>query len=199
LIADQDCFNLFDAQKVFRCLLNAMARPGVVKHLPVTGVPLEAGISGQAAAIAFTLLDREICFCVLGRKGEEKVNYLALNTGSRPVSLPEADFILAPGEEELPQLALAKRGTLEYPDQSATVILILEKISAAPLPGQGEIAVNLSGPGAPGSRRLFLAGLHPAHLEHFHFLNSEYPLGVDYILADQEGQVACLPRTATVK
>jgi alpha-D-ribose 1-methylphosphonate 5-triphosphate synthase subunit PhnH len=203
MIAVEKSFDrVFDAQQVFRCILDAMARPGKVNLLPVTGLCPPGGWCSRVAAVAFTLLDREVAFCVLGGETEEITNYLAVNTGSRPVQVEAADFIIAPGREAIPGLALAGRGTLEHPDGGATVIIIIDEILFdGEIPAASEhrgLAVTLSGPGIPGHRRLLFRGLHPSYLEHFKVLNREYPQGVDWIIVAGDGRVACLPRTTTV-
>jgi alpha-D-ribose 1-methylphosphonate 5-triphosphate synthase subunit PhnH len=192
--------NPFETQKIFRCLLDCIARPGKIDILTRVNFLSGAGAWSYAAAVAFTLLDREVTFSVLGYKNqEEKTNYLALATGSRAVDLPEADYILAPGERELPQLALVKRGTLECPDKSATIILTIDKILPAPLPGKKGLLVNLSGPGVLKSNQLFLSGLHSSIFAHFNALNGEYPLGVDYVLLDSDGAITCFPRATQIE
>ncbi|MDK2816887.1 MAG: alpha-D-ribose 1-methylphosphonate 5-triphosphate synthase subunit PhnH [Moorella sp. (in: firmicutes)] len=203
MIAGKHSFDpVFTSQQIFRCLLDAMARPGKINFLPATGLCPPGAWNSHVVAVAFTLLDREVTFCVPGRNAEEKERYLAVNTGSRPVPLEEADFIIVTGQEETPRLSLAKRGTLEYPDGGATVIVALEAILSTGetlSPGHRGLGLTLAGPGIPGERRLELRGLHPSYLEYFKILNREYPLGVDWIMVAGDGRIACLPRTTMVR
>jgi alpha-D-ribose 1-methylphosphonate 5-triphosphate synthase subunit PhnH len=189
---------VFDSQKIFRCILDSMARPGKINLLPATGLCPPGEWCSHVAAVAFTLLDREVTFCVLGKEAQKMESYLVLNTGSRPVKVEEADFIIVPGKDLIPRLSLAKRGNLEYPDGGATVIVTVDEILSDPEHRYQGLAVTLSGPGIPDHCRLLIRGLHLSYLEHFNNLNREYPLGVDWIMVAEDGRIACLPRTTTV-
>ncbi len=193
------------AQRTFRGLLDSMARPGKVNR--VAACPLcDAG--GQAGdpyllGVACTLLDPEVGFCVAGDREGRLRDWLALRTGARPVAPAEADFLLLTPEDDPRLLYEAKRGTLDYPDRGATVIVSrvgLEDAGGAAA-GRRSPAVQplrLTGPGIPSEATLFAGGLGERQVAVWREVNREFPLGIDVILVG-EGRVACLPRSVKIE
>ncbi len=174
------------SQRVFRALLETLSQPGRLVELPGDG----DGLDG----IALTLLDGEVSFNVAGAAGGfgERV---ARTTGARPVPLPEADlaiFFSSGGAEGLREM---KRGTLEAPEEGATAVVLVEKLS----PEGGETVLKLSGPGVPGTRTLGVDGFTRGALEAVRESRAGYPLGVDVYLVDGAGRVAGLPRSTGVE
>lgn len=185
---------VFEAQQVFRLVLDSMARPGKVNSLSVPRLAPPGTLPGYAASVAFTLLDGEVTFAALGEEGPSWASYLALNTGAVPTGVEEADFIFAPGGRLNSELAGARRGTLLYPDRSATVVLVVESLA-----GAGPNGVTLSGPGVRGTTLLFIDGIDRANLEILAGANSQYPLGLDTIVVGRDGSLACLPRSTMIR
>lgn len=186
-------------QATFRTVLDAMARPGTPRALPMIDRVCPVRSCRAAAAVLLTLLDHEVTFAVLapGPSDESReaiAAYLAGATGSRQVPAAEADFILAMGS--LPRAALAslKRGSPAYPDEGATVLVQTGRVSASP-----SVAVELSGPGIESaSVRGLLVGLDADDVRALAIVNGEPPCGVDLMLVDAEGQITCLPRSTAV-
>ena len=178
---------VFDAQRVFRCLLQATARPGQLFALPpMRETPIEA--------VARTLLDQEVTFCVVGAGASETKESLSLATGARVVPLAEADFILISGAESNGTPLTLKRGSLERPEEGATAIYAVEELSNA-----GPLTLEISGPGVAGERRLGIRGLPVAEAEALRESRAVYPLGVDAYLVDEAGRVAALPRSTRLE
>lgn len=220
---------------VFRSLLDCMSRPGVINFVrpfpSATAASLHC-LSPVGLGVAYTLLDGEVTFHLyrsddhLGddhrSDGSESgsVRYLAGLTGSRPRALEDCDFLLLSGCDASAQLERLKRGTLEFCDESATVICevitleagnegSLSSIGASDIAATGNTAsstgasgdassvlIALTGPGIAGEARLRVKGLAGSLLESFIRANCEYPKGLDMILVSSSGLVACIPRSS---
>ncbi len=190
----EPCFDrVFTSQRLFRLLLDAMARPGKIVPLPALDLDPPQGLTCFMAGLAFTLLDRETSFAVLPGC-EPWSRYLLLNSGSRAAAVSEAEFIIVDGQADLPSLLDVRRGDLLFPDRGATLMIMLSGIGAE----YGDIGLALQGPGVFGVRTVHLSGLCPANLERVIDLNREFPLGVDLILSDSRGALVCIPRSSTI-
>lgn len=178
---------VMDSQRIFRVLLEALSRPGKVLDLPVEGDPVEA--------LARTLLDGEVSFLVSGEGVEAVEGDFVRATGSRPARVGEADFAFFFGGGSGGALMEMKPGTLEAPEDGATAVYLVHRLS----PGSGELTIELAGPGVPDTRRLGIDGLTAEEAEQIRASRASYPLGVDVYLLDRDGRVAGLPRSARVK
>lgn len=169
-------------QQHFRLLLDAMARPGLVKEL--RALP-QSGIS--AIALLATLVDNEVSLADPdGLLSDLDASMLQ----ARFVPVAQADFIVCDGRRT-PNID-PRLGTLTDPDQSATLFLMLDELN------RGDISMLLKGPGIDGSRQLSVAGLHPHWLSVRDDWVAAFPLGVDMILFDAK-RFTALPRTTHVK
>jgi alpha-D-ribose 1-methylphosphonate 5-triphosphate synthase subunit PhnH len=187
--------NLFDAQLTFRKVLDAMARPGKVVKMP--DIALNPSTENKYPfAILFTLLDHEVSFKVLDPKNRENTEeisrYISSNTGSRESQLENAVFFLIYGGSSNGLIKKMKRGTLEYPDASATLIYDVGRI------GKG-IRLTISGPGIRAEREIEIDGIEEEEIREIVTVNSEFPLGIDAIFSDRYGNIVCLPRSTRVR
>jgi len=82
-------------------------------------------------------------------------------------------------------------GTLESPEQGATVIVCVESL------GEGA-RLDLAGPGIEGETTLHVAGMDPAWWIQRSRWNASFPMGVDLILVAGRRLVA-LPRTTRIQ
>ncbi len=184
--------SVFDAQSIFRAVLQAMSNPGQI--VPAKGV-LEAPepLPPVMASIALSLLDYETPFWLSPQLNIGTVSrYLAFHTGATLISeAEEAAFLLVFSIEELPSLMSLRAGTPEYPDQSATVFLSLPSF-------EGGLQVCLSGPGINGKVEFAPSGLGDAFWDMAKMNHSRFPLGVDYIFCGTDG-VAALPRSTSIE
>jgi len=200
------------SQQVFRKVLEAMARPGRIVKLP--DVPLASPTSNKYPfLILSTLLDHEVGFNIVdgrifgGRESDLKKrsdsdsgpisDYLSSATGSREVSIEDADFVLIFGGRSGSAIGRVKRGRLEYPDESATLIYDVDEIGND-LFSDGSFLI-ISGPGMPSGRNMAIKGIDESEVEELAKANSQFPLGLDIIFSDKTGQVACLPRSVRVR
>jgi alpha-D-ribose 1-methylphosphonate 5-triphosphate synthase subunit PhnH len=198
---------VFDSQEHYRLLLDAMARPGTINVLPRIPLTPPAGLPAAAALVGFALLNSDITFYAEGKDAATLTRYLAVNTSARAVSKGEADFIFAGGGSPATLIAGIKTGTLSYPEEGATLVAAVDAMAGEAqglgpregLPaGMPALALTLKGPGVAGSKTFFVAGLNVALLEALVECNSEFPLGIDLILADPADRIACIPRSTKV-
>ncbi|MBZ4665414.1 phosphonate C-P lyase system protein PhnH [Mahella sp.] len=182
---------VFDAQWVYRQLLDAMARPG--KICSVLKPPM--------TSIALTLLDNEVTFAIAGRGSADEERHIRWLTGSSPAPWDRADYIFAEGALEDKQIAeimhMAKRGSLLRPDESATIILSVEELGKGKQPG-GYI-LRISGPGVEHERFCAVKGLSSCWMRLREIVDAEYPMGIDMIITDEKGEIIALPRTTIIK
>lgn len=177
---------IIDDHATFRTLLKAMSRPGTVERLPRPGAG--DGPDSLLLSLARCLMDHEVTHCVPAAYADLGT-LLARDLGSRPVREELADFLIFPDGESNGSLALAKRGSLEYPDQGATVLYLVEELR--------EIGgtVSLNGPGIPDTARPLIRGVASEELALLREVNAEFPLGVDAIFLDNGGCLMCIPRS----
>jgi len=184
----------FDCQRVFRRILACMARPGKIEFL-VPEEPDQA-TDRAMAMIALSLLDEETTFAVLGEGKDRLARCCRLIAGGRMVPPEQADFVFISGAEARPEITGLRRGSLLFPDQGATVVCRVEMLR--PETSAGEVRLRLHGPGVQGEVFLGVAGLARENLAYLREVNAEFPLGVDIILVSDGGQVACIPRSASI-
>lgn len=177
---------VLESQRVFRRLLEATARPGVLIALPPASAEPET-------AVLRALLDHEVSFGVVGG-AEEEAEGIRLTTGARGGPARRADFVLVRGGDSGGEVAKMKRGTLWEPHLGATAIYAVGRLSA-----RGPVTLALSGPGVEGSRTLGVDGLAASEVGCILESRADYPMGVDVYLVDGAGLVGALPRSTRVE
>lgn len=184
---------VFDAQATFRAVLDALARPGRVLALPRRPAP-PPPLSPGAAAIALTLLDGDTPVFLDRRLAEAGAvaHWLAFHTGAPRAADPaEAMFALVADPGAAPPLGAFPKGTAEYPDRSATLV-----VQVATCTGGADAAI-LAGPGIDGEARLAPAPLPPGFWEQARANHALYPRGVDILFVGPDG-IAGLPRSSRI-
>lgn len=180
---------VFGSQRVFRAVMNALARPGRIEPLAVDLDP-PAPLTPELAAIALSLADHEAPLWLDSPlAADESVGaYLRFHTGCRLASDPiEAAFALISDSGACPPFERFALGSQEYPDRSATLLFAVTDLS-------NENGFTLRGPGILGTARLNAAPLPPDMPERLVSNRALFPRGVDCILA-APGRVAGLPRS----
>ena len=181
---------VFDSQRTFRELLQAMARPAVPRSLPVLP-PAPAPITPAAMAILLTLCDATTSVW-LQQPDEAAIRHLRFHAGIKLAQQPrEADFALITDPLSMPPLGAFAHGDLRYPDRSASLILQVAAFSSSPASRGGS---RFGGPGIRDSATLAIDGLAHDFWQQRAALAEQLPLGIDlYFVAAQ--QIVCLPRT----
>jgi alpha-D-ribose 1-methylphosphonate 5-triphosphate synthase subunit PhnH len=186
-----------ETQHTFRVLLEAMARPGTAQDLPLTpGEP-------PVLALLSTLADHEVGFSLLSDAAEHRPSLPALAqrisdlTGCTQCAVGEADFVVSFGP--LPAFAwpLLRRGVPAFPDRSATIIYVVPGVDLL-LPDLPAVRLTLRGPGIETEQCLAVSGLAASEFAMLAEVNQDFPLGVDTILTDASGRLACIPRSSTI-
>jgi alpha-D-ribose 1-methylphosphonate 5-triphosphate synthase subunit PhnH len=195
---------VFDAQRVFRTLATAMSHPGEVHRIPT--VPFERspeGLHVSLLSVLLTLCDNTVRSAVVGP--ETWSRYVEVNTGTTMSEPADADYVVVSGvsyEAVIPTLAT---GTLEYPEDGATVILLVDALApsrAEAAEGNGShewLALQLSGPGVDGQIELAISGAEERYFDDLREANQVYPLGIDMILLDHDGQTSAIPRSSRLE
>lgn len=180
---------VFDGQKVFRKLLEAMSNPGRSVSIAEQAEKMY-GKNKTALALAMTLLDNEVSFCAWNN--QELSENISLLTLSGATALEEADFIFVEKAEDLPEVIQnAKCGTLEDPQKSATIIMEAEE--------NGTITKSLYGAGIDGILQLEMPDAAVKAMELRKQQNYEYPQGIDMIFVTDSGNLFCIPRLVMEK
>jgi alpha-D-ribose 1-methylphosphonate 5-triphosphate synthase subunit PhnH len=188
-------------QQTFRALLDCMALPGKVASLD--WVPRDDGPWAAAVACLQALVDHEVDFAVLASDPRPQ-ELLLRRTGSRTVPVSQARYLLADEANALDALRAASTGTIDYPEEGATVVVLCSRLEVGaglPSAGKGRLGgavLELSGPGIESTARLTVHGLPPGVFSLLAERNRAFPLGIDLVLASAEGAIACVPRTAAV-
>ena len=194
-----------DTQVTFRVLLDAMARPGTVRQLPVAA--RDAPVNPWLAAVLVTLLDHEVSLAVEPFDGADALErFVRQRTSVPPATVDQADFVVASSTRLDPSLPLRLRqGTLAYPNDSATLLILVPALDQASRPADAAgkpnvdgLLLELAGPGVPAGHRVRVAGLTPSLFEARDDV-AEYPCGIDIILVDPSGRVATLPRSTAIQ
>lgn len=163
-------------QSAFRQIMQAFAQPGDIQQLCE---------DAQLLTLA-SLLDGAVTLA----DPEKLVLPLDLARLETRMVMPErAKFVLLHGAQ--PPAFTPLLGTLESPEQGATLLLVIEAL------GSGQ-PLRLSGPGIAGVREVAISGLHPAWLLAREDWNAAFPLGVDMLLLTKNKLMA-LPRTTRIE
>lgn len=181
-----------DSQRVFRAIMEALARPGSIRPL-AAGLRPPAPLTPELAAVALALADHEAPLWLDAplAGAPEVAAYLRFHTGAAITADPgEAAFALVADPVAAPPLERFALGTPEYPDRSTTVVFAL-----AELTDDGGFA--LEGPGIRERARLAAAPLREGFAAELAANRRLFPLGVDCLLV-APGRIAGLPRTTKV-
>lgn len=176
---------VFDSQKVFRCLLEAMANPGRRCVIREQSQKL-FGENPELLAAAMTLLDASVSFCAL--QNPVLSEQIVLLTHAKEESPEQADYLFLSSVEQLSEIiACAKDGTLENPHSSATLVIKVPE-------GQEEKNIQISGPGVDGQLQISVPNVIYEAVRCRDLQQYEYPRGIDFIFLLPGDELLCLPR-----
>lgn len=165
-----------DAQRIFRAVLDALARPGTVTRLPL--VPGFAAALGPLLALA----DLDTPVCVLGTDPAA----VATATSAPGVELAAARLVAALRPVTAAELGAVRTGTAAAPEDAALVTLAVPALHGGP-------TYLLSGPGTGAGARLAVAGLPDGWVAARSA--AAFPAGADLLLVDPDGGCVGLPRS----
>jgi alpha-D-ribose 1-methylphosphonate 5-triphosphate synthase subunit PhnH len=179
-------------QSVFRCVMEAMARPALPRPLALQ-LDAPAPLAPAVAALALTLLDYETPLWLDPplAAAPELVEWFKFHTGA-PLTADgaRAAFAFVADPARCPDFERFAAGSLEYPDRSTTLVLQVEGFD------RGE-PLTLAGPGIAGTRQFRAAPLPQDFRARLTANHALFPRGVDLILASPHA-IAALPRSLRV-
>lgn len=178
------------SQFAFRAALDALARPGTVRHLSgPDGVSAADGIPAALLPL-LALADLTTPACVLADDGEW-AEMVRVMTSAPMAKLADARLVSVLRPLRDGELDSLRTGTPAAPEDGALACLAVTEF------GTGS-SLRLTGPGIPGSRELRVAGLPPGFADCRRRLVRGFPAGADLLLVTPEGGLAGLPRTTAI-
>ena len=178
-----------DAQKAFRCALNALARPGqpVALGRPVDGVALGAAMSHLLLALSDD--DTPVWW---QKNDTAAVQWLRFHTGA-PTSETTAGaaFAVVLDAADLPALDAFASGSVHAPDSSATLLVEVPSFDTGPV-------VAWRGPGIRETQLTRISGLPEDFWHQWQASHASFPQGIDIIFSCA-GAALGLPRTTRVQ
>jgi alpha-D-ribose 1-methylphosphonate 5-triphosphate synthase subunit PhnH len=184
---------VFDAQAVFKAVMDAMARPGTVIAIKPFSMP-PSPLSPTAASVALTLCDGDTPLWLdpALQASSAARSYLSFHTGAPAANAPsQAAFAVVSDPAGLIALEAFAQGTQEYPDRSTTLVLQTGSLST------GEL-LCLQGPGIEKAVSIAPSPLPRRFVEQWGQNRARFPRGVDLVLT-APGCIACLPRTTRIR
>ena len=182
---------VFAAQAVFRAVLDALARPGILQDLGA-GLRPPAPLTPELAAVALALADADAPLWLDPALAAARPvrDYLRFHTGARLTEDPrEAAFALVSDPGRLPPFGAFAQGTDAYPDRSTTIAVAVAALS-------GGQPIGLSGPGIRDG--VAIEAALPADFAHrLRSNHALFPCGIDLLLVS-EGRVVGVPRSSSV-
>jgi alpha-D-ribose 1-methylphosphonate 5-triphosphate synthase subunit PhnH len=182
---------VFEAQSVFKMLMDGMARPGTIQTV-AADVTAPAPLGIAAGAIGLTLCDHDTPVWLSAGLARSAIpEWLGFHTGA-PLTTEKAEarFAFVEAGTMLSTFGLFAAGTQEYPDRSTTVVIEL-----ADLEGRRRLA--LMGPGIQSVTEIAPVGLPETFLRLWTENRALFPRGIDIVLTAGK-RFLCLPRTTKI-
>jgi alpha-D-ribose 1-methylphosphonate 5-triphosphate synthase subunit PhnH len=177
------------SQQTFRAVLDALARPGQIRHIG-TALP-EVNLGGAAARLLLSLCDDETS--VWWQSANIPLqSWLQFHTGARVASEPQmASFAVLSQLEINPTLADFAMGSAESPEFSTTLFIELPAL-------QGGVELEWRGPGIQDEQRVDLLGVPSSFWTQWQANHAGFPRGVDIVFTCGEHAMG-LPRSTRVR
>ncbi len=175
---------VLQSQACFRAVLEAMARPGLIRR--VADGPDAPGLDPVTAAVLLSLVDQDTPL-YLDPAFAGAADWLRFHAGVPLVAAGAAAFALV----GMPDFASFGAGSDEAPEEGATVLVQVAAL------GRG-VPCRLTGPGLAAPGTLWVEGLPDAFVQDWAGNARLFPRGVDVILCAGE-QLAALPRTVMIE
>lgn len=181
-----------DSQRSFRCVLDALCRPGRVfsMTIPLTPPP---GLSHSQCAILLGLADQDTpVWLPAPLRNGQAGQYLRFHCGCRLAEdLAEAHFAVLDGLAQLPAHSALRLGEQAFPDRSTTLIVEVNELATSG-------PIRLTGPGIPDTRSISVGGWTKHTTGFLQQNRAAFPLGVDLIFTNG-AELMGLPRSTIVE
>jgi alpha-D-ribose 1-methylphosphonate 5-triphosphate synthase subunit PhnH len=189
-----------ESRRVFRALLDAVARPGTI-------VELRASVAVDAVLLpALALADIEVAVAVVGEAGRAAAigSMLRRSTGASLADEDAADLVVAVGPLAAATVARLRRGDAFRPEAGARLVIEAARVASVdpvnPPDHHGEsVTVWLAGPGASGGRLAAIDGVRADVFEALQVANGDHPAGLDTWIVDVDGSCIGIPRSCRVE
>lgn len=183
--------SVHEAQQIFRLLMDAMAKPGLVVEVPSD---VQFGeVSAAVTQLLLTLSDNSTP-CFLSQRylnDDHFVENFRFHCAAPITQTRElADFALISGEEATTFCGFAM-GEGSYPDKSASIIIEVDSLESG-------IECLLTGPGIQTSSSANIKGLSDELLMALISGRGTFPQGVDLYLSSGH-QIMAIPRTTRIQ
>ncbi|MDR1070625.1 MAG: phosphonate C-P lyase system protein PhnH [Gracilibacteraceae bacterium] len=175
---------VFDSQRVFRLILEAVSNPARTVGIGEYAAKL-SGVRPAMLAVAMTLLDNEVSFNTCGN--DALSGEIASLTLAKKGEIETADFVFVSHLDDIKDaIENMKCGTLSDPHRSATAIIRNEGVPSVPM--------KVSGPGIEGRVTVHVTrtAVYAAALRDGQ--NYEYPCGIDMFFLSDNGELLAIPR-----
>lgn len=181
-----------NAQRSFRCVLDAFSHPGRLFTMPVAVSPPE-GLPASICAILLALADHDTpVWLPADMRNAKAGHYLRFHCGCRLAeTLADAHFVVPGSLAELPAHDALRLGEPAYPDRSATLLIEVPELAEGG-------PIRLRGPGIAGTREIAVAGWSADTSAFLHQNRVRFPLGADLLLVCG-WRIMGLPRTSLVE
>lgn len=178
-----------DAQAVFRCVLEALSRPGRLQTIAAAdGLQAPAPLSRGLTAVLLTLLDGESSLHLAGPLASDLAwMSTRFHTGVQAAAREDADFVAE--RAATARWDGLRAGSDAAPQQGATLIVEAPSLAGA--------ALTLTGPGIEHAQRIGLCGLPREFWLRRIEMQREFPRGVDLLLVCGT-QLMGVPRSTRV-
>lgn len=186
------------AQQTFRCLLDAMSRPGRVQELPIAatqGIEAPPPLSTAMGAVLLSLLDADTVLQLGGSLATpQAAAWLRFHTGTQGEAPGLTPGFAAWRAVELPRTVLdgLPLGSDEVPQDGATLLIEVEALGDA-----GATELYLRGPGIESTQALRVAGVSEELWTWRRHAMAWLPRGIDIVLCCGT-RIAALPRTTRI-
>ena len=166
-------------------VLQALSSPGWVFALTdnPAGTPAILQLLG-------CLMDRTTTFATVD--GPHLDAAIIHHTGSRPVPLEEAGWVIAARGRTGGRITLCRRGTPDTPHRAACVLFLVESLEAT------GAHCMLTCPGVRGFTFLGIRGMDLREIHLLREVNRHPERGVDALFLDRHNRIACIPRAARI-
>jgi len=178
-----------DAQRTFRAVLDALARPGTLQRVAAPDEQPTC-LSPAIAALALSLLDHDTAVWLCPELCAA-APYFRFHADTPVTDSPGAAAFALTTAAQMPALGTLAAGTPLYPHRSCTVLCEVPALT-------GGKALRLTGPGIDGSTRLRCQGLPGVFVHQWSAQLARFPLGVDVLLTHGD-RVCGLPRGVRIE
>jgi alpha-D-ribose 1-methylphosphonate 5-triphosphate synthase subunit PhnH len=185
-----DAYEVIDAQRMFKSIVNAFSRPFKIYNIKNNSEPAPPNEDNATIkALCFVFLDNTVSFHVHDDKAF--AGDIREMTYSNNADIEKANFVIIKDISAFNVFEKISQGTLLDPHKGATVIIAVPKIN-------GETRITAEGPGINGKMTCLVDQSIVDCLNKIAELDIEYPKGFELIFATPQGDILAVPRRVKI-